>query len=211
MNKQFLIIVTIIVAALVGVFALTKNDDSSNGSGASGQPSNHVSGKSTRVTLVEYGDFQCPACKSFFPIVKQIKEEYKDKITFQFRHFPLTQIHPNAFAAHRAAEAAGRQEKFFEMHDLLYENQDAWAQASNPTQIFENYASQLGLNIEQYKTDVASESASDTINADVKLGQQIGANSTPTFTLNGEKIDNPKSLEEFKKLLDEAIRNSTGQ
>jgi protein-disulfide isomerase len=215
MNKQFIAVVVVVIAALVGVFALTGNKDSANGGSSSSQaqPSEHKVGAGNKgVTVIEYADFQCPACKAYLPVVQQIKAEYGDDITFQFRHFPLTQIHPNAFIASRAAEAAGKQNKFFDMHDLLFENQDSWAPSSNPTPIFEGYAQQLGLNIDQFKTDMTSAAVNDTINADVKAGQALGANSTPTFAINGKKIDeNPRSVEDFKKLIDEAIAASSGQ
>jgi len=206
MNKQFLIIVGVVVAILVGIFVATSDKEPGNGEKTSGEPSNHVVGAGNKnVTLTEYGDFQCPACKSYYPLVKQIKEIYGDDITFQFRNFPLNQIHPNAFAGHRAAEAAGKQGKFFEMHDLLYENQDSWSSLPDPNSMFDGFAQQLGLNMDQYNSDFASEAVNDTINADIKLGQEVGATSTPSFVLNGEKIENPQNLEEFKKLIDEAI------
>ena len=151
--------------------------------------------------MVEYGDFQWPACANYFPLIKQVEEKYADKVSFQFRHFPLIQIHPNAMAASRAAEAAGNQGKFFEMHDMLYENQD-----SNPTSVFENYASQLGLDMSKYQTDVGSQETNAVINADLKAGQAAGVNSTPTFYLDGKKIEsNPQTADEFYKLIDEAL------
>ena len=209
MNKQFLAILLVIFIALFGVFTLTKDkeDNGSNNSNTSVQPSNHVKGKTdSKVTLTEYGDFQCPACKSYYPIVKELSESYGDKVQFQFRHFPLVQIHPNAFVASRAAEAAGKQNKFFEMHDQLYENQDIWSTATNPNSYFEGYASQLGLNLDQFKSDMTSEAVSDQINADLKAGQALKANSTPTFAINGKKIEkNPQSIDEFKKLLDDEL------
>lgn len=210
MNKQFAVIVVVIVAALIGVFSLTskKDQESSNQKEGSAQAaaSEHVVGEGTTgVTLVEYGDFQCPACKSYYPLVKQVKEEYGDKIKFQFRHFPLTQIHQNAMIASRAAEAAGMQDKFFEMHDLLYDNQDTWAQSPDPTATFVSYAQQLNLDVEKFKTDMRSKEVADIINADVKAAQALGATSTPTFVINGKRIEeNPRSVEDFKKLIDEA-------
>ncbi len=212
MNKQFLIIVGVIIAALIGVFAFTNKSDNggSGGEGNNSSASNHVEGAGKKgVTLTEFGDFQCPACKSYYPIVKEVKKFYGDDITFQFRHFPLNQIHPNAYAASRSAEAAGKQGKFFEMHDLLYENQDSWASSTNPTPIFEGFAKQLGLNVDQFKTDSASEAVGETINADIKIGQGLGVNSTPTFAINGKKIESPKSVDEFKALIDEAIKSSS--
>lgn len=212
MNKQFVAVVILVIAALGGLFMLaSKSSDNQSSSGGSGsQTSNHTVGAANKgVTIVEYGDFQCPACKSYYPIIKSIKEQYGDDIKFQFRHFPLVQIHPNAFIASRAAEAAGKQGKFFEMHDLLYENQDSWSSATSPSTIFEGYAEQLGLNLDQFKSDVASEEIASIINADVKAGQSLGANSTPTFVINDKKVDPlPKSADEFKALIDEAIKNA---
>lgn len=212
MNKQFVAIVIVVIAALGGVFMLASNSDKQSGSSnnSSAQTSDHTVGAGNKgVTLIEYGDFQCPACKSYYPIIKSIKEQYGDDIKFQFRHFPLVQIHPNAFIASRAAEAAGKQGKFFEMHDLLYENQDSWKDSSEPSTIFETYAEQLGLNVDQFKLDLASEEIASIINADVKSGQAIGANSTPTFVINDKKVDPlPTSADEFKALIEEAIKNA---
>lgn len=207
--------VVVVVLGLFGIFTLTKKNGSDNSSGGSSnstaQTSEHKKGEGTSgVTLIEYGDLQCPACKSYFPIVKQIEAEYGDKVTVQYRHYPLNQVHPHAFEAARAAEAAGLQGKFFEMHDLMYENQDSWSQSSNVSPIFEIYAQQLGLNMEQFKSDSASKKVADTINADIKAGQAIGANSTPTFVLNGVKIQNPQDFAGFKQLIDEAIAKAGG-
>jgi len=208
MSKEFIAIVVVITGLLVGAFVLTK--DKSPGSGESaqaGQVSNHkVGAGNKKVTLTEYGDFECPACKAYYPIVKELKTSYGDDITFEFRHFPLTQIHQNAFLGSRAAEAAGKQGKFFEMHDLLYENQDVWSKGQNPSSTLETFAKQLGLNVDQFKADLANAETAATINADVKEGQALGASSTPTFAINGKKIDkNPQSIEEFTKLIDDEI------
>jgi len=142
--------------ALFGIFNFTKNQTpNKSGSSSSVQPSENKQGSGSKgVTLVEYGDFQCPFCKNYYPLVKQVQQAYGDAITFQFRNYPLNQIHPHAYEAARAAQAAAKQGKFFEMHDLLYENQDNWANASNVSTIFEGYAQQLGLNTDQFKSDV---------------------------------------------------------
>jgi protein-disulfide isomerase len=211
MNKRFFAIIILVIAGLIGLFALTGGDKNSSGGGNGSNPeaelSNHITGATeSKVTLIEYGDFQCPACKSYHPVLQQLKEEYGDRVTFQFRHFPLTQIHPNAFIGSRAAEAAGKQGKFFEMHDLLFESQDSWASVSNPTSIFESYAQQLGLNMDQFRSDMNSAEVAATINADAKAAQSAGGNSTPTFVLNDTKIEqNPQSLDDFKKLLDDEL------
>ena len=198
-----------IVGGLFAVLTLTNKDkpaDQQSGS-SSAQPTAHIRGKvDSKVNLTEYGDFECPACKAYFPLVDQIVEEYGDRVAFQFRHFPLTQIHANALIASRAAEAAGKQNKFFEFHDILYQQQDNWKTVSDPTSFFEGYATQLSLNIEQFKADLRSSEASDSINADRKVAQDLGSSSTPTFVLNGKRLEtNPADLEGFKKLLDEAL------
>ncbi len=198
------------MAVIVGGFAFTKQkSDTKTGDGnkTAVQATSHTKGSTTTgVVLIEYGDFECPACGQYYPIVKQVYETYKDRITFQFRHFPLVQIHQNAFAASRAVEAAGKQGKFFEMHDMLYENQTSWRNTSNAISFFDTYAQQLGLDIAKYKQDFASEEINDAINADMREGQNAGATSTPTFVLDGKKIENPRDLEGFNKLIEEAIK-----
>ncbi len=204
MSKGFWIIIAAIVVIFGGIllFKGDKAEAPTNGAAAS----NHVVGENTKgVVLMEYGDFQCVFCGQYFPLVQQVKEKYKTEITFQFRNLPLSANHRNAFAAARAAEAASLQGKFWEMHDLLFQNQGAWSESSNPLSIFEQYAAQIGLNAEQFKTDFASSKVNDTINADIaefkKTGESMG---TPRFFLDGKKIE-PKSVEEFSKLIDEAI------
>lgn len=214
MSKQFFAALLVVVAVLGGIFFLNQKQASApDGGGNAAQTTTHTQGEGTAgVTLVEYGDFQCPACGAFYPIVQEIKAKYGDQITFQFRHFPLSQIHPNAFAAHRAAEAAGLQGKFFEMHDLLYERQQAWSTASNAVETYNGYAEELGLNIDQFKQDFSSASVNATINADIRAGQEIGATSTPTFVLNGQKLEElPRDQAGFNKLIDDAIAEQAQQ
>lgn len=209
MSKQFIAILIIVVGGLFAILAVTNNKktDSGNQSGSSSQPTSHIEGKlDSKVKLTEYGDFQCPACASYYPIIKQLKEEYKDRVAFQFRHFPLTSIHQNAFVGSRAAEAAGKQGKFIQMHDLLYENQKIWSVETDPTSTLVGYAQQLSLNVEQFKSDMTSSIVSDLINADRKAAQEFNATGTPTFVLNNKKLDkSPGSYEEFKKLLDDEL------
>lgn len=208
MSKRFLLIMAALVVLFIGVVVFSRSNDSDNQNGTdTSEGSNYVEGAGTDgVTLVEFGDFQCPACRSYYPITNELKEKYGNRIAFQFRHFPLVQIHQNAMVAHRAAEAAGRQGKFWEMHDILYERQQAWSNATNPTAVMEDYAAELGINIDQFKSDFSSESVNDTISADIKAGQALGANSTPTFVINGRKIEQlPKDVDGFMQLIDEEI------
>lgn len=209
MGKTFWAIIAVIVIIFGGIVVFNKKDTGTTDTG-NAKPTSHIIGQgSTGVTLVEYGDFECVACGRFYPLVEQIKEKYKDKIFFQYRHLPLIQIHPNAFAAARAAEAAGKQGKFWEMYSLLFENQQAWTGASDASPTFEGYAGQLGLNLAEFRADVASAETNRIINADIKeFDKTKEQRSTPTFFLEGKKIE-AATLDDFSRLIDEAIKNKT--
>lgn len=207
MDKRFWAVVGIIIVLFFGFIVVRNNDQANAPANKDPKPTNHTRGAGTaNVNLTEYGDFQCPACGQYFPVVEQVYEKYKDQITFQFRHFPLVSLHPNAFAASRAAEAAGKQGKFFEMYSQLYINQQVWSSSSSPTKIFEGYAKDLGINVDQYKKDFASTAVNDAINADMAAGNKLKLESTPSFVLDGKKIENPApTVEAFSQIIDEAI------
>lgn len=180
-----------------------------------GQIADHVFGKAdSKVVLVEYGDFQCPSCGGAHPQIKAVTEEYKDRIAFIFRNFPLTTIHPNARAASGAVEAAGLQGKYWEMHNLVFESQSEWTNLTGTERndAFISYAESLGLNKDQFLTDLASDRISQKISFDQALGKKVGVNATPTFYLNGEKLSTEVSngivqgsTEALKSLLDSAL------
>lgn len=210
MSKQFLAVIIVIIVGLVGIFALTGNKSSDSGSksssGNSGKPTNHVQGQGkSGITLLEYGDYQCPYCAQYYPILKQVQSQFDKEIFFQFRNFPLVNIHQNAFAASRAAEAASLQNKFWEMHDLLYENQNQWSEASDPTSFFKQYAQRIGLNADKFQKDYASGQVNDAINADLAAGRKAGVQGTPTFFINGKKIEVTASPASFAKQIKDAI------
>lgn len=202
MDKRFWAIIGVITVLFVG-FLFISGNDKANAPSEKTNPTNHVIGNTkSKVTLLEYGDFQCPFCAQFYPIVEQVREKYKEDIAFQFRHLPLPQIHQNAVAAARASEAADAQGKFWEMYGVLYQNQQSWGDSSNAKAIFEQYASQLGLKLDTFKKDFASSKTNDKINADVAAFKATKETaSTPTFFLNGKKIQ-PKSVEDFSKAID---------
>lgn len=142
----------------------------------------HVRGPETaRVTLVEYGDYQCPYCENAFSAVKFVESRLADQMRFAFRHFPLTQIHPMAEQAAEAAEAAGAQGKFWEMHDMLFEHQEALDLHS-----LRRYASALHLDIVRFDADIESHRHLGKISADYQSGIDSGVEGTPTFFINGE-------------------------
>jgi protein-disulfide isomerase len=191
MDKRFWGFLVAVALVLAGIyfFTSTPTADAPKES-AKGTLTNHVYGKNTTgVKLVEYGDFECPACGRYWAPLREVKELYKDKIEFQFRNFPLFQIHPNAIAAARAAEAADMQNKFWEMHDLLYENQQLWSQTKDPIPVFESYAKQLNLDSTKFKNDYKGRVANDRIQADIKEGTRLKVESTPTLFLNGKKLN----------------------
>lgn len=160
---------------------------------------------SSAITFVEYGDFQCPACGQYHPMIKRLKDEFGKDIAFVFRHFPLSQVHPNAKDAAVAAEAAGAQGKFWEMHDILFERQNDWSLKPRPQSTFVSYAAELGLNIDQFEADSDRREVKDKIDEHYKTGVASGVNSTPTFFLNGIKLDNPKSYDDIQHTLVQAI------
>jgi protein-disulfide isomerase len=158
----------------------------------SGNIADHVFGKSdSKVVLVEYGDYQCPGCGGAYPTIKQVTEKYKGQVAFVFRNFPLVSLHPNARAAAAAAEAAGLQGKYWEMHDMLYENQSSWQNLSSSERIdfFAGYAKDLGLNEATFKTDLSSDKVNQKISYDQAIGKKAGVNATPTFYLNGKAVE----------------------
>lgn len=150
-----------------------------------------------RAVLIEYGDFQCPACGAYYPLVKQILQKYGKDILFVYRHFPLSQ-HQWAKPAAYAAEAAGAQGKFWEMYAMLFENQNQWEEQKDAGVQFLEYAKTLKLNIIKFKNDSASEKTDARIRADYESGLASGINATPTFFLNNKRIQ-PKDYEEFEK------------
>lgn len=209
--------VTFVVAVIVLAFAYYFYAmNTSGGTASRGEPTvtqgDHVRGNlSGSVTLVEFGDFQCPACAAYEPIVRQVASDNADSLKLVFKHFPLTQIHQNALLSARASEAAANQGKFWEMHDMLYDNQKEWGGALSARDLIFGYAQKLGLNMEQFETDIESEVILEKVTADYKEGVSLGVQGTPTFFVNGKKIESPSSLEEFNQIIRDAAKTATTQ
>ncbi|MCA9318549.1 thioredoxin domain-containing protein [Candidatus Saccharibacteria bacterium] len=212
MDKRFWAVIGVLLIGFLGIVFINNGKEK-----VVSEPTNHVSGNvASKVTLEEYGDYQCPACAGFAPVTTEVRQKYKDTVKFQFRNLPLTQIHPNAYAAARAAEAADKQGKFWEMHDLLYtqSNWTAWTNATNPEPFFEQYAKQLNLNVPTFKTDAKSEAINNRIASDVAAFDATKQQkATPAFFLNGKYIKSSElvdaqgqpSVEMFSKILDAAL------
>lgn len=215
-KKAWIIFASACIVLLAGLIYISSKDkvDVTNvntgnilsASKQSGNIADHVFGKQdSKVIFIEYGDFQCPGCGSAYPTVKSVTEKYKGQVSFVFRNFPLTNLHPNAKAAAAAAEAAGLQGKYWEMHDALYENQASWEnlQANQRTDFFASYAKNFGLDVTKFKADMASTKITQKINFDIALGKKDDVNATPTMLLNGKPVDQDTWSEEAK--LDKAF------
>lgn len=158
------------------------------------------------VTLVEYADFECPACQSMAPLVKLVGETYGDRIAIVYRHFPLDQ-HTFAKEAAYASEAAHKQGKFWEMYDKLFETQHEWTGKGTAPQQFEALAQELGLNMDQFKSDRDSDETKQRVEQSYQSGVTSGVQGTPTFFLQGKMVTTPRSLQEFSDLIDKALAN----
>ncbi len=171
--------------------------------------SDHVRGNLTgTVTLVEFGDFQCPACGAYEPIVRKVTADNAQTLKVVFKHFPLTQIHQNALLAAKASEAASNQGKFWEMHDMLYDNQKTWEGSLNARDTFIGYATALGLGAKQFTSELNSKEVEDKILAEYREGTLLGVQGTPTFFVNGKKIENPQSIEAFNAAIKAAAASA---
>jgi protein-disulfide isomerase len=160
----------------------------------------HIQGpRSAPVTLVEYGDYECPYCVAAYPIVKQLQARMGDRLRFVFRNFPIETSHPHAERAAEAAEAAADQGKFWQMHDLLYENQRHLSDGD-----LELYARQLALDVERFDGELAGETYARRVHEDFMSGVRSGVNGTPTFYINGGRYDESYEFEELLGALEEA-------
>ena len=204
----FLVLITLIVWGLI--VAMNKAPVSPNALQAPAlvTAADHVRGPAdASVTLIEYSDFQCPACASYYPLVERLMSGSSTTVRFVYRHFPLYPLpHKNALFASQAAEAAGAQGKFWEMYRVLFENQSDWAELSDVavSAQFMKYAAEIGLDSNVFKVDFDSDVAKNKIQADRDNGTSIGVNSTPTFFVNGKSITNPRGYDEFKSIIDAA-------
>lgn len=171
----------------------------------------HVRGAADAlVTLEEYGDFQCPPCGRLAAPLQEIEKDYGPRLRVIFHNFPFT-IHEHAHEAAYAAEAAGLQGRFWEMHDLLYREQANWAKIRDVQPLFDSYAGTIGLNLDRFKKDVTSEEVKEKVEADRKKGEAIGVKNTPTIFINGREVPptslNPTAL---RAAIDAAVREKKG-
>ncbi len=197
----FVIIGAVLVAVTAAVVLMSRSSTSTNAPAPNSNPvqtqrmpaqpgaaNPYAKGStSARVTLEEFSDFQCPACGGLAPALKRIAADYGDRARVVFRHYPL-QMHKYAFIAARAAEAAGQQGKFWEMHDMLYENQKEWGESMEPRVQFDSYATRLGLDVQRFKADMERQDLAERVKADLLRGNSLGVKGTPTVYLNGREL-----------------------
>lgn len=187
-----IILLLTVVLLFGGVFFLSKSGPSKTAEGPVLQidysKGEKIGSDSAKVKLVEFSDLQCPACADAEPFVKKIRAAYPDQVQVIYRHFPLPQ-HTHGREAASFAEAAGEQGKFWEIHDKFFETQADWSNLPETTNFFMNLTNQLGLDETKIKQAVGSDAVKARIDADAAEGRQLGVNSTPTFFLNGRKLN----------------------
>lgn len=164
-----------------------------------------ISSDSAKLTIVEFGDFQCPACKMAGPGLKQAMSEFPGQVNFVFRHYPLP-IHANAQAAAKAVEAANKQGKVWQMYDKIFDSQEEWANDNNPTDKFKQYASELGMDGEKLTADMNDNTIADKIFKDIADGNASGVNSTPTFFFNNELYKKGIGYQDFKSEIEARLK-----
>lgn len=181
-----------------------RGPESASGSARLPSPAGEANGGQAKVTLVEYADFQCPACGVYFPLVKQLSVEFSKDLRVVHRFFPLINIHKNSMLAAQTAYAAGLQGKFWEMHDLLYENQSSWSDI-DPRETFLGYAEDLKLDMNKFTKDLDADSTKQFVTKSMNDAIAAGINSTPSFFVNGTHIQNPQGYDAFKQIIQDEI------
>lgn len=200
-----------IVILVVGAFFLSKPETTDLTSTPSvneniliKSDSTQTGPKDAKVKVVKFGDFQCPACAQANPVVSKLKDEYKGRVNFVYRHYPLSQ-HKNAMIAAQAAESAGEQNKFWEMSDMLYGNQSEWGESVKPLDIFVKYAQELNLNVDQFKKAVTDEKYKEKVLKDQADGTAAQIRYTPTFLINGHMIEGSSTYDTLKAGIEEIM------
>ena len=211
MTKESKILIAVLVAAvggMIGLFVLANSGSTPPGPVGNKtkiiRDNSHKTGTGS-VQLVEFGDFQCPACGAAEPNVQQLLKDESGKVTFYFRNFPLVNVHQNANASANAAEAAADQGKYWEMHDKLYQTQTAWSTLSDPTETFVGYARGLGLDESKFRDAVTAKKFQSIIDQDVADSNALAVNATPTFYFNGEKYTGKSTYDELKAKVESLV------
>lgn len=214
-----LIIAAVLVAAVAGTWMLLRSQKSSNSANNASPPSGvepsgaeppHIRGNpNAPVTMEEFADFQCPTCGVYYFELKKMESEFGDRLRVIFRERPLIPPHEHALIAAQAAEAAGLQGRFWEMHDKLYENQKAWSEARDLVPILVDYAKQIGLDTDRFMKDLNGEDVAKRIFQDGKRAHALNVNGTPTFYVNGKEArDEQWKPEGLRAMINQALREA---
>lgn len=175
------------------------------------QPPNFKGAQNSSVVLEEFADYQCPTCATMHPVMNEITATYGSRIKFIYRNYPLTQIHRNAYEAAVAAEAAGLQGKFWDMQNLIFQNQRNWQNVEIVRPVFEGYAQTLGLDVEKFKSDVAGLPAKQRVDMDAARARSLNVSSTPTILVNGIPIPfEQMTVDGMKKIIDAELAKTGG-
>lgn len=175
------------------------------------QPPNFKGAQNSSVVVEEFADYQCPTCATMHPVMNEVSSAYGSRIKFIYRNFPLTQIHKNAYEAAVSAEAAGLQGKFWDMQNLIFQNQKTWSNVENVRPVFEGYAQTLGIDVEKFKTDVAGLAAKQRVDADIQRAQSLRVSSTPTVLINGVAVPfEQMTIDGMKRIIDAELAKTSG-
>ncbi len=210
--------VLIVLAVGVAVFLIQRNQErTSNPHGVSSAltlkpvvtPKGWTKGNlSAKTVLIEFGDFQCAACAAARITLANVLKKHENELLLVFKHFPLEAVHRNSVIAAQAAEAAGKQFKFWEMYDMLFEHQQEWANVPDPQTFFLQYAAQVQLDLERFRQDLWDGQIRDKIFRDILEGQFASVKSVPTFFLNGSPLPRPEGEAHFEEMITNAIKSA---
>lgn len=212
-SAPFLIIAVVLIGGLAAVWLLSRSaqqtDPPRYAAPPGAQPAHTRGNQNAPVTLEEFADFQCGACGSYYPELKKIKAEFGDRLRVVFRENPLVPAHQYGLVAAQAAEAAGLQGRFWEMHDKLFENQKTWAESKDVMPLFVDYAKQIGLDTDRFMRDLNGEAVSTRIFQDGKRSHALGVTGTPTFFVNGKEAKGESwKPDGLRQMINEALREA---
>jgi protein-disulfide isomerase len=208
--KSYIWLGGLIIVLVAFLFLSVKSEsgvDTPNNIGVISVADNAKGNINSPLVVTEYSDFQCSACRVYYFVMRELAVEFGDRVAFVYRHFPLNQ-HKNAELAARASQAAGKQGKFWEMHDLLFEKQNEWAEVKDVDVIFDSYANLIGLSLEQFKSDFNSKEIKNMVNDQKNGAIKLHLQGTPLFFVGDKLIQNPNSTEAFKTIIREALKNN---
>lgn len=207
--KFFAGVVIAAVLVIAGIAIFSKGGSSNTITDIDTTIGHKLGPDTAKVKIVEFGDFQCPACAAAAEAFEQAQKQNAEDVQIIFRHFPISEIHKNAKQASMAAEAAANQNKFWEMYQRLFQAQDSWAGLTDPTNIFVSYAQELGLDEGKFKDDLSSSATKEIVERDNDYGISAGVSQTPTFYINGKKVTGSVTVEQWQQYIDEARANAT--